>query len=119
MNVYIFQAALLCEDCAKTKQTALDRIAAEHGNVNHHYRDDSDKYPQGPFGDGGGEADTPQHCDHCGTFLHNPLTGDGLIYVKTLAVEFCTAADDYWPEVADRADAGGKPALAEWIRFYL
>ncbi|KKL11925.1 hypothetical protein LCGC14_2540860, partial [marine sediment metagenome] len=34
-----------------------------------------------PYLDGGGEADTPQHCDHCSVFLENPLTGDGYAYV--------------------------------------
>ena len=37
---------------------------------------------RGPYADGGGEADTPQHCDGCGHFLENPLAGDGLIYVE-------------------------------------
>jgi hypothetical protein len=39
---------------------------------------DSDDLPKGPYADGGGEADTPQHCDDCRRFLENPLTGDGL-----------------------------------------
>jgi len=28
----------------------------------------------GPYPDGGGEADAPQHCGGCGVFLENPLT---------------------------------------------
>lgn len=82
MNVYIYQAVLLCEDCARAKRDSLDRIAAEHGNAHHNYREDSDRYPQGPYSSGGGEADTPQHCDHCGVFLENPLTDDGRAYVS-------------------------------------
>ena len=45
------------------------------------YSEDSDTFPQGPFCDGGGEADCPQHCDECGVFLENPLTPDGVRYV--------------------------------------
>ena len=43
--------------------------------------EDSDTYPQGPYAYGGGEADSPQHCDGCQTFLWNPLTSDGYLYV--------------------------------------
>jgi len=46
--------------------------------------DDSDTYPQGPYADGGGESDTPAHCDVCGVFLENPLTPDGVEYVREL-----------------------------------
>lgn len=122
MNAYIFQAALLCADCAKTKQTTLDRIAAEHGNVNHDYRDDSDKYPQGPYGNGGGEADCPQYCDHCAMFLENPLTQDGMDYVRTAVLDANigeTNSDTAWVDIADKADDACHPVLAEWIRFYL
>lgn len=35
----------------------------------------------GPFLDGGGEADTPQHCAHCGVYLDNPWTQDCVDYV--------------------------------------
>lgn len=36
------------------------------------------------YTNGGGEADFPQHCDNrdCQAFLENPLTEDGLEYVK-------------------------------------
>ena len=43
---------------------------------------DSDDYPKGPYADGGGEADSPQFCAHCNAFLRNPLTADGLEYVR-------------------------------------
>lgn len=43
---------------------------------------DSERYPQGPYPDGGGEADSPNHCDRCGIFLHNPLTSVGYGYVN-------------------------------------
>ena len=70
MKAYIYQAALLCEPCA------LDVQAMTTPGP------DSDDYPQGPFSDGGGEADSPQHCDLCGEFLQNPLTPEGVRYVQ-------------------------------------
>jgi len=73
MKAYVFQAALLCEDCANTAMLQHSAFADN---------EDSDKYPQGPYSDGGGEADCPQHCDHCHIFLENPLTPDGVAYIR-------------------------------------
>jgi len=79
-NAYVYDAALICEDCAQTVQGA-----------------------DGPYGDGGGEADCPQHCDMCGTFLDNPLTWDGYAYVADAI-----------------ADGHGNPdVLALWRARYL
>ena len=36
---------------------------------------------EGPYADGGGEADTPQHCAYCGIYLDNPWTQDCVDYV--------------------------------------
>lgn len=75
MDAYIYQAALICEGCASALQ------------VN-----------DGPYADGGGEADCPNHCDQCGVFLENPLTSDGYDYVRAalkdaLGQDF---AREYW-----------------------
>ena len=72
MDVYVFQAALLCESCGEAICAKLNRNGVDSDRV------DSDSFPKGPYGNGGGEADTPQHCDACGVFLENPLT-DGRI----------------------------------------
>jgi hypothetical protein len=81
MNAYIYRAALYCEDCAKAIQA---RLCVEAGASKQIMETgmDSESYPQGPYGQGGGEADTPQHCDNCGLFLENPLTSEGLAYVS-------------------------------------
>ena len=74
MNVYIFKAAWLCEKCGTlARQVAYDAGDASLDVSNEHTYD-SDKYPKGPYPAGGGEADCPQHCDHCSLFLENPLT---------------------------------------------
>jgi len=92
MNAYVYQAALICEDCAAAVKEHLSAATDE----------DSDRYPQGPCCDGGGEADCPQHCDMCHVFLENPLTGDGEQYVR----DAITAGD------------GNASVLAEWRAFY-
>lgn len=79
MLAYAYQAALLCEDCGKAHVDTLRSRGIEDTG-------DSDDFPQGPYGDGGGEADTPQHCDWCNKFLENPLTDYGADYVR-LAIE--------------------------------
>ena len=80
MQSYIYRAELWCEECAqqiivKTPQTAgLDPSNESSW--------DSDDYPKGPYPNGGGESDSPQHCAGCGLFLENPLTEDGRRYVR-------------------------------------
>ena len=89
MDVFIFQADIWCADCGRLIQKRLEEDNVEDTG-------DSDDYPQGPFGDGGGEADSPQFCaahDGCINFiqvdgrkigapLENPLTTDGVEYLK-------------------------------------
>jgi hypothetical protein len=74
VDAFIYQADLICPACAKKINARLspDQLASE----------DSDDAPQGPFADGGGEADRPQHCGMCGEHLENPLTGAGYEYVE-------------------------------------
>jgi hypothetical protein len=90
MNVYVFQAALLCDECG---------IVAKAGREPD---EDSGRYPQGPCSDGGGEADSPQHCAVCGEFLENPLTEDGEQYVREAVAE----------------GTGNRLVLQEWRNFY-
>lgn len=105
MQVFIYQSALLCKSCGEAARAKLDSdgkrppvYREESHNVNafgeasfhpdkfireaHESTFDSDDYPKGPYPDGGGEADCPQHCDTCGEFLGNPLTDDGRQYVR-------------------------------------
>tara|TARA_R110000851_G_scaffold76487_1_gene168351 strand:+ start:415 stop:720 length:306 start_codon:yes stop_codon:yes gene_type:complete len=68
MEAYIYQADLLCDECAEVRKKDI------HHNSN---CQDSEDYPQGPYLDGGGESDYPQHCGNCNMFLENSLTSDG------------------------------------------
>jgi hypothetical protein len=99
MDAYLYRSALYCEDCA---QQIKDALGYRFEGVSE-YDYDSDEYPKGPFSDGGGESDTPGHCDRCGVFLENPLTSDGYTYVRQAVSE-----------------ATGNPeVLREWREFYL
>lgn len=81
MKAYVFQAALLCEDCGdEVKRQTRHRTALIRPTRTNRCMTPATG-PKGPYGEGGGEADSPQHCDHCGEFLDNPLTGDGENYV--------------------------------------
>ena len=100
MEVYLFKAALYCRGCG---QRIRGMLGWKYAGVSE-YEYDSDDYPKGPFPDGGGEADCPQHCDGCGLFLQNPLTGDGYEYVQAALVQ--ATVDSNWE------------VLEEWADFY-
>ena len=82
MDVYLYQAALYCDDCGKAIR---GKLAIPPGaDIDNEHTFDSNDYPKGPYSDGGGEADCPQHCDACNVFLENSLTGDGVDYVREM-----------------------------------
>lgn len=63
MLVYIYAADIYCEDCGKAIRERIINEGRAPVDPNDEYSYDSDKYPKGPFSDGGGEADCPQHCE--------------------------------------------------------
>ena len=89
MEGYIYQADIYCADCAKKY-----RIGEKDSG-------DSDQFPQGPYDNGGGESDFPQHCGNCNLFLENPLTSYGEKYV-----------------IAAAKDALGGDVAKEWKDYY-
>jgi len=78
MDAYIYQADLYCASCTETIKKTLQSPT----NIDDENTFDSDDYPKGPYSDGGGESDCPQHCGQCNVFLENPLTDEGYEYVK-------------------------------------
>ena len=80
MDAYIYAAALWCPDCIR--EVKLAKAKPAHADEADESTYDSDEWPKGPYPNGGGEADCPQHCDACGVFLENPLTGGGESYVR-------------------------------------
>ncbi len=95
MRVYQYRAALYCEACGDAIKAKAEKPA--HVVECDESSFDSDDWPKGPYDNGGGEADSPQHCDGCGLFLENPLTDDGRAYV---------------------AESRLTPISAHWRRFY-
>jgi hypothetical protein len=92
-DVYMFQGALLCEDCGQSVQNKIRAAGKAPENETDEGSFDSDDFPKGPFGDGGGESDTINHCyngtscpnaielpcgSKIGAWLGNDLTNDGV-----------------------------------------
>lgn len=114
-SAYVFQAAFLCEDCAAQIISELEAAGKEDTG-------DSDDFPQGPYSGGGGEADSPNHCDgneRCvnkvqipggkpiGCPLANDLTSDGEAYViGAIAKDILTS------------DAHGRHVGRLWMKIY-
>lgn len=101
MEAYIYQADIYCKKCAKKINRELGEKDRDLGIWT-----SSDEGPKGPYEDGGGESDCPQHCARCCIFLENPLTADGYKYVKDALFE---------------AESNGEKidgALKTWKEFY-
>jgi hypothetical protein len=108
-DAYIFQADTYCAECAGSIKRQIAAAGGKPARTDDESTFDSDVWPKGPYPDGGGEADTPQHCGNpeCRTFLENPLTGDGYEYVREL--------------IADHVNGEGPgdyDTLNQWIQFY-
>ncbi len=86
MDAYIYEADLYCSDCIEEikKNIPIEEVPEDTGDENTF---DSDDYPKGPYPDGGGEADSPQHCAKCGIFLENDLTSDGMNWLYSTIIE--------------------------------
>ena len=85
MDAYLYQGTLLCEECANAM---ANEIVKQEGNPTPEKLSDSNEWPYGPYNAGGGEADKPEHCVHCQIFLENPLTRDGVRYVREALVGY-------------------------------
>jgi len=124
MDAYVYRAALWCGPClikalAAERKAApgaidifpaevLQQIVSANGFTSEsHY--DSDDLPKGPYAEGGGEADAPQHCEGCGQFLGNPLTVDGLICVENVIRDYLTTKN---------VNGAATGAVIEWADFY-
>lgn len=101
MNIYLYQAALLCGECGdkcKEEQAPPSNPSDEHSF-------DSNDFPKGPYASDYNEADNPYHCDHCGVFLENPLTSEGVSSLYRMVLK--ALKDSKWSN-----------ALLEWVDFY-
>ena len=98
MLVYIYAADIYCEQCGEAIRKRIAREGFAPADPDDERSYDSDEFPKGPYCDGGGEADCPQHCGagpECqnaiefddghkvGAWLENELTTDGVEYVRS------------------------------------
>jgi RadC-like JAB domain len=91
IEAYAYQADLYCEDCGRAIQSQLRQEGIRDTG-------DTNDFPQGPYPDGGGEADSPWHCAsdaECinamefsdvklGVWLGNPLTREGVEQLREM-----------------------------------
>lgn len=98
---YAYDAALHCLDCTRERFAGIT-----DGNADE-YRDSEGNAPT-PVYSWSDEADTPQHCDECRTFLENSLTRDGIEYVVD-AIADALRDPEVWAESV---------ALNEWYPYY-
>lgn len=96
MDVYVYRAALLCAECGEATKTRLGGPVG--GSADDESTYDSNDYPKGPYPDGGGEADSPQHCGSCRVLLENPLTDNGRDYVLTNVYDSLGGVVGEWAE---------------------
>jgi len=104
MQVYFYAADIFCKDCGEKIREDITEEGFAPPDVDDESSYDSGEFPKGPYPDGGGESDSPQHCgsgsdcpnaiefavDSCGfgdgikvgCWLENELTGEGVEYVK-------------------------------------
>lgn len=114
MDAYLFQGALFCPTCAKEIKADTKPPAGVDPAKPDESLYDSDDYPKGPYPNGGGEADSPQHCDRCAVFLQSPLTSDGMAYVRE------QVADGHDLHASDGAlkITWRNPVVKEWAEYY-
>lgn len=106
MDAYIFQADLYCSDCAEEIRDRLTKEGNAPEDPSDEYSFDSDDFPKGPYGDGGGESDSPQHCAGCNVFLENPLTEEGTSATEDMIID--SLAHGRWDN----------EALRTWLPYY-
>jgi hypothetical protein len=157
VDAYIYCADIYCEDCGEAIkkdllegigtcpkcQTPLGYIEIDDENVygcakceraaisllgfDDERSYDSSEFPKGPYSDGGGESDVPQHCGsgadcingidlesdpsngaviRVGCFLENDLTTDGVNYLNEMILEH------------KRNGRGNEEVLKLWYDYY-
>ncbi len=128
MNAFIFCADIYCEKCGESFRELITHNGNAPADPENEYSYDSEYFPKGPFADGGGEADTPQHCgngglcldptviggEKYGKFLENDLTHHGVENVREMHREGPTAVTEFW---MDFYESNGYPDIRpkRWV----
>lgn len=117
MNVYIYNADIYCERCGKDIRRRIRQEGKAPANPKDEHTYDSDEYPKGPYPSEDDASDSPDHCgagEECfqavtlsdgsrvGCMLENPLTEEGIRYVKE-----------------HRKENPKSEVVKMWVKFYL
>lgn len=118
MEVYIYAADLYCKDCGEAIRREITEEGHAPSDPHKEWSFDSDEFPKGPYPDGGGESDSPNHCgnhEKCcnaivlsdgtkiGAWLENGLTADGVKYVREAIADGGEVAE-LWSEFYEDCD---------------
>lgn len=110
-ETFVFKAALWCESDGRAIRKEIERSGKSPEDQKHA---DSDDWPAGPYPDGGGEADSPQHCDagetcleaiklpyggKIGAWLGNDLTEEGVDATLEMVRDDLNRADEHARQV--------------------
>jgi hypothetical protein len=106
MDAFIYNADIYCDSCGIDIRNNIQKDGKDPSNWNDESSYDSDDFPKGPIADGGGEADSPQHCANCHCFLENPLTMDGTSSMFDMILEFMNG------------QGGNREVINEWVDYY-
>lgn len=132
-EIYIYSADLFCEDCGEEIREALTNEGNAPDDESDENSYDSDEFPKGPFDDGGGEADSVQHCgshEAClnaitlpsghkiGAWLGNQLTREGVRYTCEHVQEGGEVAVLWSVWYADELDAAGCEPPKKRVIYY-
>lgn len=112
MDAYIYAADVYCDACGESIRNRITSEGHAPADPDDEGSYDSGEFPKGPEIDGGGEADSPNHCGagpRClnaieldghkvGAFLENPLTPEGERYVQELHRDDPSEVTALWME---------------------
>jgi len=103
MLVYIYAADIYCQQCGEAIRERITREGFAPAEPDDEWSYDSDEFPKGPYPDGGGEADCPQHCG-AGPECHNAIEFPPRLQGWRVAGK---RTDHRWRRVCPRSDSRG------------
>lgn len=114
--MYMYQAALWCDDCGAKMRERLDAEGKAPADASDEYSFDSDDYPKYVGEASDSESDSVSACDGCDELLGESLTAEGVAWLIGAGKEVLERDDsrinaDFWRKLL--ADGLYESALAE------
>jgi len=114
MKAFIYCADVYCEACGEDIRRRLTEEGKAPAEPDDECTYDSDDFPKGPYKDGGGKSDSPQHCGS-GEDCLNPTVIDGEKYGCFLENELTEEGKRY---VTDELNDDPGPVVKFWAEHY-